>query len=119
MFVKTEVYEGDGDVGGGGLEQETELGLEHETKPHVTPKFKREITQDFIPSRVRPKLDAKLEGGGGEGVLLRCPKCSITYRSRASMKNHIAVCKAGKDPGADSVRGLGCVSPRNSLILGR
>ena len=50
-----------------------------------------------------------VEGGG---LLLRCPKCSITYRSRASMKNHTAVCKAGGaaekdcDAGADK---LGCV----------
>ena len=96
MLVKTEVYEDDGDVrfGEGGLEQ-----MELDVKPEL----KREQPEEFIPSRVRPRLDIgrrDVEDGGEDGVVLRCPKCSITYRSRASMKNHTSVCKGGKDQNA-------------------
>ena len=104
MLVKTEVHEDEGDIGdlfgfGGG-------GPELESEPERNPELKRERPEEeeFIPSRVRPRLDARLQkedDGGEEGVaILRCPKCSITYRSHASMKNHTAVCKAGKDPDA-------------------
>ena len=87
MLVKTEVLGEDGSVG----DDLCELA---EKKPEL----KLELPPNFIPSRVRPKLQAAgVEGGGeeGGGLLLRCPKCSITYRSHASMKNHTAVCKAG------------------------
>ena len=99
MLVKTEVLGEDGSVG------EDLCGAEVEVKPEL----KLELPPHFIPSRVRPKLQAAgVEGGG---LLLRCPKCSITYRSHASMKNHTAVCKAGVpekncDAGTDK---LGCV----------
>ena len=82
MLVKTEVLEEDGSVGlSDGLPEVA-----------IKPQLKLELPPNFIPSRVRPKLEARVEGGG---LLLRCPKCSITYRSHASMKNHTAVCKAG------------------------
>ena len=88
MLVKTEVLEEDGKL----------CVLAGEPEVAVKPQVKLELPPNFIPSRVRPKLEARVEGGG---LLLRCPKCSITYRSHASMKNHTAVCKAGiaRSPG--------------------
>ena len=109
MLVKTEVLEEEdcniGDIsefGGGGIERE----MDQDLKPQEEPDIKQEQPQEFIPSRVRPKLDSRFAKDNttcDEGGLLRCPKCSITYRSSASMKNHIAVCKAvKKDPNAGS-----------------
>ena len=103
MLVKTEVLGEDGSVG------EDLCGL---VEVAVKTELKLELPPKFIPSRVRPKLQAAgVEGGGeeGGGLLLRCPKCSITYRSHASMKNHTAVCKAGApekdcDAGAEKAR---------------
>ena len=122
MLVKTEVFEDDGDVGdlcgfggGGGPGEEPETDTKQEM-----PELKHEPALKFIPSRVRPSLDSRFEKdaiatGEEGGGLLRCPKCSITYRSRASMKNHTAVCKAaGLDPDAGAAHPNFCICTKGS-----
>ena len=46
---------------------------------------------EFIVVKVEPIDLSDFETSSGDDN--RCPKCGISYKSKASMKNHIQVCK--------------------------
>ena len=54
-------------------------------------KFESEMIADFPKIEIIEDL-AKFDNGSPM-LPSKCPKCSISYKSQASMKNHVQVCK--------------------------
>ena len=55
---------------------------------------RQNVETEYIVVKIEPIEMSNDNGPNEEMSQSKCPKCSISYKSKASMKNHIQVCRS-------------------------